>query len=95
MFAVAGRWMLDTSMSDQRNEGLRGIVAGVRQLPGFVHGFWSADTSDPSVNLTYIVFETKEQAEDFGRAVADDTAAQTASGVTLDELRIVEILAHG
>ena len=58
MYAVAGRWSLDPSKADQQAGALAGIVAGVRQSPGFVRGFWSRDVDDSSTNLTWIVFET-------------------------------------
>ena len=74
-----------------QRDSLQGIVAGVRQLPGFVRGFWSRDTTEPSVNLTYIVFDQREQAEAFMRAVRDNAAAQASSGVTGNELRLVEV----
>jgi hypothetical protein len=58
VYAVAGHWSLDPSKSEQQAEALTGIVAGVRQLPGFVRGFWSRDVADSSANLTWIVSET-------------------------------------
>jgi hypothetical protein len=58
MYAVAGRWILEPSLSGRQGDALDGIVAGVRELPGFVRGFWSRDVADPSINLTYVVFET-------------------------------------
>jgi quinol monooxygenase YgiN len=91
MFAVAGQWTLDGSRSDQQREALDGIVAGVRQLPGFVRGFWSRDATDPTVHLTYVVFERRDQAESFRQAVAANAPAQAASGVSRGELRLVEV----
>ncbi len=92
MYAVAGRWTLAPSMSDRQDDALHGIVAGVRQLPGFVRGSWSRDVDDPSVDLTYIVFQTLAQAEAFRHAVEQNAPAQQASGVGRDELALVEIV---
>jgi quinol monooxygenase YgiN len=94
MFAVAGRWSLDPSQTDQQRAALKGIVEGVRQRPGFVRGFWSRDVDDPLVNITYIVFERRQDAEDFISAVRNNAPAQTESGVARDELRLVEVVAE-
>jgi len=94
MFAVVGRWTLDRSGTEQQREALDGIVAGVRELPGFVRGFWSRDVADPSVHLTYIVFEQHDQAEAFAQAVRRNAPAQATSGVSRDELRLVEVEAE-
>jgi quinol monooxygenase YgiN len=94
VYAVAGRWTLDPSQTDRQGDALAGIVAGVRQLPGFVRGFWSRDVTDPSANLTWIVFETREQAEEFRRAVEQNAPAQRESGVARDDLVLVEVVAE-
>ena len=94
MFAVAGRWRFDASASAEQGEALPGIVAGVRQLPGFVRGFWSRDVADPSVGLTYVVFETRAEAEEFRRAVEQNSGGQRASGVTRGQLTLLEIQAE-
>ena len=94
MYAVAGRWRLDPSKSEQQAEALTGIVAGVRQLPGFVRGFWSRDVADSTANLTWIVFETREQAEGFRRSVEQNMPAQQESGVARNDLVLVEVVAE-
>jgi hypothetical protein len=91
MYAVAGRWTLDRSRADRQEEGLAGLVAGVQQLPGFVRGFWSHDVEDPTANLTWIVFESREQAEDFRRAVEQNAPAQQEAGVARNDLVVVEV----
>jgi hypothetical protein len=45
MYAVAGRWILEPSLSGRQSDALDGMVAGVRELPGFVRGFWSRDVA--------------------------------------------------
>lgn len=94
MFAVAGRWLLDPGQQDRQREVLQDIVASVQQLPGFVRGFWSRDVEQPVINLTYIVFEQRDQAEAFMNVVRQNAPAQSAAGVTSDELRLVEVEAH-
>jgi hypothetical protein len=94
VYAVAGRWTLDPAKADRQDDGLTGIVSGVRQLPGFVRGFWSRDVADPSASLTWIVFETREQAEEFRRAVEQNAPAQQESGVARGDLALVEVVAE-
>jgi hypothetical protein len=94
VFAVAGRWTFDGSMSVQQDDGLSGIVAGVRQLPGFVRGFWTRDVDDPSAGSTFIVFETRAQAEEFRRAVEGNAPGQRTAGVTRGELTLLEVTAE-
>lgn len=93
MFAVAGLWAMDTDMSKQQAEMLPRLVAGVAQNDGFVRGFWSQDVDDPTVNVTYIVFQTLEQARSFRDAVLANTPAQGEVGVQRAGLRIVEVKA--
>ena len=94
MHAVAGRWTLDPAQAERRGEALTGIVAGVQQLPGFVRGFWSRDVTDPSTSHTWIVFETREQAEKFRLSVQQNAPAQRESGVARDDLVLLEVVAE-
>ena len=94
MYAVAGRWTSIRRRPIQQADALTGIVAGVRQLPGFVRGFWSRDVADSSANLTWIVFDTREQAESFRRSVEQNVPAQQESGVARNDLVLVEVVAE-
>ncbi len=93
MYAVAGTWRLDPSMRETQEHALQGIVAGVRQSPGFVRGFWSRDVDEPDVRLTSVVFETREQAIAFRSAVETNAPAQADSGVSRTGLRLAEVQA--
>jgi hypothetical protein len=84
---------MDPSMRQQQAQALQGIVAGVSSSPGFVRGFWSRDVDEPEVSLTYIVFETREQAVEFRSAVDSNAPAQASSGVSRSGLRIAEVMA--
>ena len=94
MFAVAGRWDLEPGLADDQAAALPDIVCGVQSAPGFVHGFWSRDVGGSTTNLTYIVFETRAQAERFRASVLANAPAQHASGVGLEDLLVVEVIAH-
>ena len=50
--------------------------------------------TDLSANLTWVVFETREQAEGFRRAVEQNAPAQRESGVARDDLVLVEVVAE-
>ena len=93
MFAVAGAWKLDDLMRRQQQEMLPRLVEGVKQNPGFVRGFWADDIDDPGQSVTFIVFETLDQARGFRDAVLANAPAQTEAGVERGTLRIVEIQA--
>jgi hypothetical protein len=93
VFAVSGTWKLDNSMRERQAAVLPQLVAGVRQNPGFVRGFWADDLEDPDVSVTFVVFETLDQARSFREAVMANAPAQVEVGVERAGLRIVEIQA--
>jgi hypothetical protein len=93
VFAVAGTWNLDASMREMQKKVLPSLVEGVKQNPGFVRGFWAEDLDDPNRSVTFIVFDTLEQAHGFREAVIANAPAQQESGVERGDLRIVEIQA--
>lgn len=95
MFAVAGTWTMDTDMRERQAEVLPALVAGVRQNDGFVRGFWTEDVDDPAVSLTFVVFETLDQARTFRGAVMANAPRQAESGVESAGLRIVKVTADG
>lgn len=82
---------MDASMLEQQAAMLPMLIDGVRQNPGFLRGYWTADVEDPSVSVTFIVFEELEQAQAFRTAVMANAPAQAESGVKRDGLRIVKI----
>jgi hypothetical protein len=93
VFAVAGTWTMDADMRERQAEMLPALVAGVRQNDGFVRGFWTEDVDDSAVSLTFIVFETLEQARAFREAVLANAPAQAESGVDRAGLRVVKVTA--
>ena len=84
---------MDASMREMQKKVLPSLVEGVKQNPGFVRGFWADDLDDPDRSVTFIVFQTLEQAQGFREAVLANAPAQQESGVDRGELRIVEIRA--
>ena len=94
MFAVAGTWTMNADMRERQAESLPGLVAGVRQNEGFVRGFWTEDVDDPGVSVTFIVFETLEQARNFREAVLANAPGQANAGVDRAGLRVVKVTAE-
>ncbi len=84
---------MDASMREMQKQVLPSLVEGVKENPGFVRGFWADDVDDPGRSVTFIVFETLEQAQGFREAVLANAQAQQESGVERGALRIVEIQA--
>ena len=80
-------------MRERQAAVLPQLVAGVSQNPGFVRGFWADDLDDPDVSVTFVVFETLDQARSFREAVMANAPAQVKVGVERAGLRIVEIRA--
>jgi hypothetical protein len=93
VFAVSGIWKMDNSMREKQAAVLPQLVAGVRRNPGFVRGFWADDLDEPDVSVTFVVFETLEQARGFREAVMANAPAQAEVGIERAGLRIVEIQA--
>lgn len=94
MFAVTGTWRMDTARAQERAAALPQLVAGVAQNEGFVRGYWSQDVDAPQDNVTFIVFETLEQAHAFRAAVLANAPTQASVGVQGAGLRIVEVMAQ-
>jgi hypothetical protein len=91
VFAVAGTWTMDATMRQQQKLLLPNLVDGVKQNPGFVRGFWADDVEKPERSVTFIVFETLDQARGFREAVMANAPAQLDAGVERGELRILEV----
>jgi hypothetical protein len=82
---------MDEAMRRQQEVLLPRLVDGVKQSPGFVRGFWADDLDLPGRSVTFIVFETLDQARDFHAAVLANAPAQMDAGVEAGELRILEV----
>ncbi len=51
-------------------------MEGVRRRPGFVHGYWTFGVENPSVNVSFVVWESRERAEEVRQSVLGNVAAQ-------------------
>jgi hypothetical protein len=84
---------MDAEMREQQEDMLPVLVEGVKQNPGFVRGFWASDLDQPEQSVTFVVFETLDQARGFREAVLANAPAQADVGVERGDLRIVEVRA--
>lgn len=91
MYAVVGTWETDPGLAEMRQQMLQRIVEGVRQAPGFVHGYW-ADSS-PERSHTFIVFADRSTAEAFEGDVRANLANQARAGVKSTGLYLAEVVA--
>ena len=82
---------MDNSMRERQAALLPQLVAGGSQNPGFVRGFWADDLDEPDLSVTFVVFETLDQAQRFREAVIANAPAQVEVGIERAGLRIVEI----
>jgi quinol monooxygenase YgiN len=91
VFAVTGTWTMDPSMREHQQTMLPALVEGVRRNPGFLRGYWCEDVTDGATSVTFIAFETLDQARAFREAVLANAPAQAESGVERGDLRIVRV----
>jgi hypothetical protein len=63
------------------------VVPRVKQLPGFVAGYW---TQEGGEGLSMVVFDSEEQA----RAASDQVPSVLPDNVTLQTNEVREVVAH-
>jgi hypothetical protein len=93
VFAVLGTWTRDDAMRARQDQALPDLVDGVKQNPGFIRGFWADDLDQPGRSVTFIVFNTMDQAQAFRDAVLANAPTQRQVGVGRSELQILEVQA--
>jgi hypothetical protein len=77
----------------QQRRGLHDfIVPSVRQHPGFVSGNWLLDR-EAGQSVAVITFTSREAAESLRENVENNAANQTAAGVELIDIRLLEVQA--
>ncbi len=93
MYAVAGTWTMDPSRADEQQRELHErIVPMVRQIPGFVGGYW---TYNPTTGKSYgfTILESEEAATAFLEFVRRDGERGRDYGVQLDTIGLAEVVA--
>jgi len=93
-YVVVGVWEMSEGNAEERLAGLRNvIVPGVRQAPGLLKGYWTADVAS-SRSYTWIMFDDRNCAEAFASDVRANTAEQAKNGVTSISLAVTEVAAE-
>lgn len=64
------------------------VVPQVKQAPGFVAGYW---TRKDGTGLSMVVFESEEQAQ----AMSERVPNMVPSTVSLQNVEVREVVAHG
>ena len=93
MFAVLGTWIRHDAMRATQEQALPNLVDGVKQNRGFVRGFWADDVDQSERSVTFIVFETIDQARAFRDAVLANAPTQSEVGVSRSDLHILKVQA--
>lgn len=93
MHVVIGVWQMDPAEVSAQTAALEHIVAGVRQLPGLVKGYWTA-ASGSSRSHTFVIFNERTAAAAFAADVRGNFENQARAGVVNVSLDIEEIAAE-
>jgi quinol monooxygenase YgiN len=94
MHAVVGIWRRAGGQDEARMRVLRErIVPSVRRNPGFVAGYWTHDHATGK-DHTFVVFETREDAETFKAVVERNSRDQAEHGMRKELLAIAEVTAE-
>jgi hypothetical protein len=92
MHAIIGVFEMEADKQAEQRVGLHErIIPMVKNLPGFVSGYWSHDRSGPR-HYSHIVFENAEAAEQLAAIVRSDVDRQRQAGVSIVSLNVVEVL---
>ncbi len=93
MHALVGVFDMDRALFTEQVKTLKErIVPMVSQSPGFVAGYWSYDR-EKAKSHSLIVLTDEATALRFSEQVRTNTA-QSKSGVTVESLTVVEVLAE-
>jgi hypothetical protein len=63
------------------------VVPRVKELPGFVAGYW---VRDGEIGRSMVIFESEETA----RAASDRVPSMMPSGATIESNTVTEVVAH-
>ncbi len=92
MFAVVGLFNLDPAVASTRDRGVEDIAARVALRPGFVAGYWS-ESKRGTVGHSYVVFELRQQADEYAATVRQNSFDHEAAGVKAVSVTLAEITA--
>ncbi len=91
-YAVISSWAMEPGRMDEQQRGLHEqVMPFVRQLPGFVAGYWTLDRAN-NRSWTTIVLEDEETARQFQATVEQNPTNRGQAGVRLESLAVVEVI---
>lgn len=94
MYALVSLWQLDESRHEEQQRTLRErIFPGVRQLPGFVEGYWTYNHNNGK-SAGFAVFDTADRAHEQKNAIECQAEEQKQAGVQFELVWVQEIIAH-
>jgi hypothetical protein len=95
MHAVVGKWLMDPAQQELQDQVLNEqILPMVKQVPGFVCGYWGRAADGAPEGVTFVVFDDQAAAEGFAATVNTDPEGREQHGVESSGwLTIVEIAA--
>jgi hypothetical protein len=81
--------LVKVKLSDNRDPAIlrEQVVPRVKELPGFVAGYW---LRDGGIGRSMVVFESEENA----RAASDLVPSMIPSGTTIESNTVTEVVAH-
>ena len=92
MQAVTAIFSMDPSKKQQLLAGLEPVVIKmVRELPGFVTGFWSWDHAS-NVTYSFIAFDTQEHASALEAFLKGGAEKMAADGARLERVVVGEVV---
>jgi hypothetical protein len=93
MYALVGVWTTAGPLESEHQEELETrIVPLVRNLPGFVQGYWTADEQTGKLH-SFIVFDEENGVRRLKDVVESDSQAQARAGISYESLSIVTVQA--
>lgn len=96
MYAAVGVWNMEAGSWEEQQRALHEeIVPMVRQIPGFVSGYWMGDQA-AGKTYTTIVWDDEAAAKRFEEFVtgAGRQGRQGEAGVSNESMTVVEVLAE-
>lgn len=92
-FGTVATFDMDLDREDEQRAGLDEVVLpSARASAGFVSGTWTLDRRLCQATVL-VLFDAVEAAEAFASSVRADAAHQESVGVSLREIRVVEVTA--
>jgi hypothetical protein len=91
MHAMTGLFSMDPAHKTQLIEGLPNLINMIREMPGYVVGFWTWDHAT-NVSSVLVIFEREEQARGLEGFVKSNDEKKAFPGTRLERASTSEIV---